>query len=483
MNRFDELILKRNKLAFWLISFLTVIGLLNVLLDHNLLNWISFFILLIASAAIFSCNFKKVLIHQVPYFLLAAIFILLVTLSSKKLDIPSMVAFISIFMIYPVARPILIYSILSVLNLNFWLIANHTVDSQTLFSANAGIVITAVVLIFASRLNQKVFMEAEKRFTEIIDANKHTEYMLQNVQKAVQSLSRFNNGLRKNVEQTDRITREVTIGFSEVCQGIETQASSVAEISDTMTSNHQDINTVSGSASKMSQLAVHTTEITMQGNEKIQNLTAKIHDVNRIVEDTVASMNELEVQNHEIGTILSTISDIANQTNLLALNAAIEAARAGEHGRGFAVVSSEVRKLAEHSHVAATEISSILQAIQLKSQELTAKIKEGKQALDESKTSVVETETFFQQISNNTNLLKTQSADVMEKASQIKSSSEHIVQEVASISNVVQQSSASTEEILASMEEQKEKVQDISASFNQLETLISDLEKLLSEKQ
>ncbi|MDO7908127.1 methyl-accepting chemotaxis protein [Paenibacillus sp. JX-17] len=482
MNRNDQIILQRNKLISYMLWAITAISCAITLIVPSLL--ISSTISVIFSAAVTIMNLRKKFIHSVPWIVLTGTIVSGVYVSWGSISTVQGILIIAPLLLYPNTK---YYTIGFSALLLFFLGELVVVSSKSvdlLFSDLINVamfIVTGIILITVSRLNKKLFTDSESRREEVEISRVRVESVLERVKEAVSGLSVFTDQLKQKVDDTGSITKEVTVGFAEVAKGVEFQASSVAEISESLTLSDQHITEVASHSQQMKELSAQMASITKEGSAKMDHLNGQMQEVYDVVSRTAVDMKEFNAESESMSAMLDGISEIANQTNLLALNAAIEAARAGEHGRGFAVVSGEVRKLAEHSGQSATDISGILHRLKGRIEVLTERFNTISISLEQGKNTVQAADEVFRTINSNSQQVLNQAQDIESSSTTMKESSTKVVNEVSEISSVTEQSSAAAEQILASVEEQRNLTQRMVDSFEELEQLIVGLRELVSE--
>ena len=159
-------------------------------------------------------------------------------------------------------------------------------------------------------------------------------------------------------------------------------------------------------------------------------------------------MSSINESSKKIIDIISVIDGIAFQTNILALNAAVEAARAGEQVRGFAVVATEVRTLAQRSATAAKEIKELIN-------DSVAKVEVGTRLVDETGDTMSEVVTAVKRV---TDIMNEISAASQEQHSGI----EQVNQAVTQMDEVAQQNAALVEQAASAAETMHDQAQAVS---------------------
>ncbi|MDL2267152.1 methyl-accepting chemotaxis protein [Desulfovibrio sp. OttesenSCG-928-G15] len=159
-------------------------------------------------------------------------------------------------------------------------------------------------------------------------------------------------------------SEELAAQINQATKGAEIQRDRAASTATAMEEMNSTVLEVARNAGAASEQATATSQKANDGAQLVNEVINAINQVNAVSAEVDVNMRSLGEMAEASGSVLSAISEVADQTNLLALNAAIEAARAGEAGRGFAVVADEVRKLAEKTMQATSEVEKNIKNIQ-----------------------------------------------------------------------------------------------------------------------
>jgi methyl-accepting chemotaxis protein WspA len=175
--------------------------------------------------------------------------------------------------------------------------------------------------------------------------------------------SLLNNVQKAGIQVTTSATEIAASAKQQEATGIE-QAQTSVEILSTTKEISANTTQLLKTMEDATQVADYTTQATADAQNNLKRMDQTMQHMVSATDSINAKLAALSEKASNINSVLITITKVADQTNILSLNAAIEAEKAGEAGRGFSVVATEIRRLADQTSVSTWDIEQMLKEMQ-----------------------------------------------------------------------------------------------------------------------
>jgi methyl-accepting chemotaxis protein len=265
---------------------------------------------------------------------------------------------------------------------------------------------------------------------------------------------------------------EISTGTADVAENIQKQL----QMSNIITGKTEETNVLS---KDLKDKFIVTKELSSDGYDRLVEIDEASVEFKGACDTVSYTMQELAEKIEQVRSTLDLINNVTTQTGLLSLNASIEAARAGESGKGFAVVANQIKKLAEETKKATSEIGIVFNELTEQSEKATSKVHQLEEINDKQTKYVSGARTSFEAIKE----------DIDHASANITQQVEHM-QDInlsnTEISTNIENMSAFTEELMANSEATKticqntlDSVKGVNGMLAEIITDVNELRKIV----
>lgn len=379
----------------------------------------------------------------------------------------------------------------------------------SLFSLVALFLAGALGMLFGKRLARPIVEVSEaasrmgegdlREFSFSFHTKDEVSLLQQAVGKTLTDLRDMMLEIRSMAEHLSASSQEVAAGAEEAGKGAENstehvrnlveiiaaQGKSVEKLSEFVIQGGEAVNDAIAQMNSLKQNQETQKNIIGEGALLVRETERSVESLKDISEEVNSSFLQVTKSMKNIVGMADTISGIADQTNLLALNAAIEAARAGDAGRGFAVVAEEVRKLAEESARAASQIHDHIGEIQPRIEKAESSLQEAGVVTTEGTRVARNTGEAFETIMTSVDDATITGQTVAGALENLANVYRDIEKELTEVNDGRQVVGASTDNLSAAAEEQSAQAEEFAASSQSLsdmaEKLTNQVERFRTE--
>lgn len=274
----------------------------------------------------------------------------------------------------------------------------------------------------------------------------------------------------ESVNQLRAVAAQITAASRSSAEQATAQASSVAETTATLEQLTRSFQAVADGARRVLDVAEDALESAQTGAARVDKTHDAMDELANGARDMAGAAGAMGEVAEGITDMTSIITGIAEQTKILALNAAIEAARAGESGKGFAVVSSEIRTLADSVGVSASQIAKMVAGIQEATGRLRTAAARQSELSDSTVRSSGETREAFEDIVQQMTETAAAAREIAEATVQQTRASDQLVEAMHQVSVSSRETAVAAEQLTASAESVESEAEMLTRGFTRFKT-------------